>query len=659
MRLKNLYLIILLFSWLTSLGQDTSAVLPVLTKNKIWTIAQRHWMPIPHSERSLKIWKDTLINGETFSCIISTDETKQWDTLHYYNLLREDQGKIFRHILFYDFSMKIGDTLIYSSDHMLVLDSIVNRMMINGVSRKHFYLSYFYEGRYRNTQLWIEGIGSLFALNQPIACADEDGAGDFLLCVHENGELIYQNADYSDCSIDNNNAGPIQNLVVQGKQWNYAEGSDLPEVVVNRYSRLLIDGDTLIGDQTYSCLFYQPDQRFTDRRLYGFLRETSAHKIYYHEVGSQSEQLLYDFSLAVGDSVYSNYLSGWLVLDSVADDPTGKKNWYYHQGSNITRQWIEGVGSVRGLLMREIVGGFSLLTCCTLNDSVLYQADYASQCRYVIRKPVLAENKTWSQINFRLPSFTAITEHLKISGDSIVGNNVYKRILKSTNVEQSNWKYSMLAREAADGSIYFKPDTAQNDYLFYRPDGAPGDTLMLSSIESMSHSAWINTYPFRIEGRDSIEIEGLNRARVTLRHINSPVGTWFIEGIGSASGLFHWDNGTTGGDGYKMICCTENGSFVYHDSSYPTCFYERNLSEDHRISNHLVKVSQLSVAQLAVEPQSGVEGVFMVYDGLGRQLVLEKLKQKKTIINLPKGGLLFYRFENPAGAIQTGKVLVK
>lgn len=108
--------------------QGPNPIKPMLTKDKVWTIAELPGVTrVPVSTFSLKVWKDTLIQEETYSIIIQDWGKGEWDTIDYYDMYREKDGKVFREILYYDFTMEIGDTLVYSPENLVVLDSIVEQ----------------------------------------------------------------------------------------------------------------------------------------------------------------------------------------------------------------------------------------------------------------------------------------------------------------------------------------------------------------------------------------------------------------------------------------------------------------------------------------------------------------------------------------------------
>jgi hypothetical protein len=280
---------------------------------------------------------------------------------------------------------------------------------------------------------------------------------------------------------------------------------------------------------------------------------------------------------------------------------------------------------------------------------------------YSSAQTLLNENKIWSQVNYRLPSFTAITEHFTLDKDTMVNGIVYQKLLRSTDKNQQNWNEFLLVRETVEGYIYFKPDTSQNEYMFYRPDTQVGDTISLSSIESYNGGKYIGSYSFRIENRDSILLNGLYRKRVILRRVNAPVSqiTYFVEGIGSTTGLLHWETGLLGGDSYLLICCSDNGTLIYHDPKYSNCYYVWNGSENRLLQPNLVNIAVNPGYMLKVDMVEPNSGRFSVFDVKGRIVLREAITSRSSTYLLPTRGLHLYRFEAENGQVQTGKVLVK
>lgn len=149
------------------------------------------------------------------------------------------------------------------------------------------------------------------------------------------------------------------------------------------------DGDTLVGGKTYKILdgFHYISRTFLLRE------DVASKKVYLNLVqkSGNSEYLLYDFSLNVGDSIdIKNPISpfpqdaGFYKMDSIVSQPLVDGNSYRHfylspTASNTINStpavWIEGVGS---LSLINAPGGFpdinaaGALTCFFKNGQLFY-----------------------------------------------------------------------------------------------------------------------------------------------------------------------------------------------------------------------------------------------------------------------------------------------
>ncbi len=179
---------------------------------------------------------DTIVDGKNYKIL---------DGYHYISrtfLLREDVAnkKVYLNLvssagnvefLLYDFSLNEGD--IFNMQNPIspfpedggpfVLDSIVERPLVDGNAYKHFYFSPT-AGNTTSTEsaVWIEGLGSLSLINAPGGHPDINDVGN-LSCFFKNTEAFYVNLDsIDDClplflGIKKNN---IDNVIVSKKTNN-------------------------------------------------------------------------------------------------------------------------------------------------------------------------------------------------------------------------------------------------------------------------------------------------------------------------------------------------------------------------------------------------------------------------------------------------------
>lgn len=133
------------------------------------------------------------------------------------------------------------------------------------------------------------------------------------------------------------------------------------------YYRYYLDGDTLINGKSYTRVFEAPTNAMlidTANATYiGGLREDSTRKVWFIGEGviypqlscnfppDTIEHVLYDWNLAVGDTIYpyssQNQPTVILWMDTININGTDRRRWQTDGGND--SYWIEGIGSTKGL----------------------------------------------------------------------------------------------------------------------------------------------------------------------------------------------------------------------------------------------------------------------------------------------------------------------
>jgi hypothetical protein len=194
MKLKNYIPLLIILAALNLNAQS------FVKENKIWSVAT---FDEDHNYEGTEYYKfesDTIINGsERYKKVYVSNDQNSWWELGL--LISENSGNVYSNLYegnyekqLYTFNIKEDDTLYVYFDpeaNPLNVDSVVVKNIL-GVDRKYFYLSL--------NILWIEGIGSLQGPLEPFGVF-LGGGFLVLLCVHEDGVLIYQNPDYPDCKV--------------------------------------------------------------------------------------------------------------------------------------------------------------------------------------------------------------------------------------------------------------------------------------------------------------------------------------------------------------------------------------------------------------------------------------------------------------------------
>ena len=166
----------------------------------------------------------------------------------------------------------------------------------------------------------------------------------------------------------------------------------------DEYYSITFSGDTIIGSQTYHKLSTPFVQSYSTGTCGGYptgfrgaIREdTAARKIFFVPPSESTEQLLYDFTMQVGDTVRGFTASfAWPAdivqsIDSILVGTTYRKRWNINNCYNI--HFIEGIGSTYGLI--EVSPGCVTdlpdytLTCFQQNGNAHYP-DTITNCQLI------------------------------------------------------------------------------------------------------------------------------------------------------------------------------------------------------------------------------------------------------------------------------------
>lgn len=335
--------------------------------------------------------------------------------------LREENNKILVYsaaqktdLVLYDFTLNVGDSLSrlyvdyelssvvdYDNDEWglapLVVTEVSTITLLDGKEYKKW--------TFNNGMQYVEGIGSFgtcYAHNdfyQLIANAPlySDVHSQHLICASRNGQLLYQMDEEKMDSLG-------VECLCQGiakdwcNQWNIISHGYRPdEPLYGAYTMIYqMEGDTTINQQTYTKLVLSyTDYSATEKWYVGALCFTDDKKVYIYY--DNTKYLLYDFDVQVGDTLeifagvdYYNFHKTYphvvtsisklndnrlqICLDAIVRDEN------MNQEKKFSKTWIEGVGSVDGIVHNNaIIGvggnGKAALLCAYYNDECIYTTD--------------------------------------------------------------------------------------------------------------------------------------------------------------------------------------------------------------------------------------------------------------------------------------------
>lgn len=248
---------------------------------------------------------------------------------------------------------------------------------------------------------------------------------------------------------------------------SYGSGALGCPTLVAEYQYEII-GDTIISSVTYkkisrtgytNNIFCYPD----DWGYIGCIREDTNKRIYFRSPIVNYDTLLYDFNLAVGDTLSGflcNYCSDSIYVSSIDSVLVGSS---FRKRYNLSSppqcgaggiSIIEGIGSTRGLI--DLLPSFesgSWLDCFAQNGQTLYP-DTTTFCPILIESVAEPEEVKWS--GYPNPATDEITfQSEAYSGNlNITITNLTAQIVRFENISAMNSGFT-ISRNGLESGIYF------------------------------------------------------------------------------------------------------------------------------------------------------------------------------------------------------------
>ncbi len=196
--------------------------------------------------------------------------------------------------------------------------------------------------------------------------------------------------------------------------------------------------------------------------------------------------------------------------------------------------------------------------------------------------PLLEDEKSWSVLSVGYISgdpyydTTYSTISYKLMGDTVLNSVVYKKLYKSDEEYPINWSLEAYMREDNEvHKVWMKMESDEQEYLLYDFDAQLGNTLTIGYGMPVS---------LLIDSITLVEIDGVMRQKHWLSSIDMPhyKETW-INGIGSNKGMLYSGSVMIVGGWYWLLCMNEDGSVVYENPDYESCYLTTGAEH---ISNH-------------------------------------------------------------------------
>jgi hypothetical protein len=248
--------------------------------------------------------------------------------------------------------------------------------------------------------------------------------------------------------------------ILFGQYFHFPDSNATWSVYNEKY---YLNGDSIFDARIYKKFYFTNDSLLSGGTFYALFREDTVSKqVFVIPSGSDSEKLIYDFSLSINDittvhPVSFPYYSGPInisisQIDSILIDGNYRKRFFIEgvdQDSNLPEYWIEGIGSTFGIFNSGLTGitisdiYYPTLLCFEQEGNLLFQNADFIDC-YEPYPIGINENELFDHINvFPNPTHSKIS----IRSDELIINckvfSSYGKFMEMRNINSSEHSLDM------------------------------------------------------------------------------------------------------------------------------------------------------------------------------------------------------------------------
>ena len=159
----------------------------------------------------------------------------------------------------------------------------------------------------------------------------------------------------------------------------------------------------------------------------------------------------------------------------------------------------------------------------------------------------------------------------KFYGDTIISNQVYKKVLKSEAEIPVNWGYEGGIREE-EQKVWYLSRYESEEIQLYDFTLEVGDTITFPWWDQLI-----------VDSISYININGEDRKQIYFAPLVYFMEHW-IEGIGSNLGILQSGSSMVVGWYTRFLCMSEDGELIYMNPNYSSCYLVSTNIEEFQIS---------------------------------------------------------------------------
>ena len=374
---------------------------------------------------------------------------------------------------------------------------------------------------------------------------------------------------------------PYHPIVEDGKQWNvlFSYPWNPPEPQHKYTDIYKIEGDTLLDGVSYKVMYTTRNEDLTGWSVCGVIRETEDRQVLYRRDGSSYDEILYDFSMEVGDTIIMNgsgFYPDWMFVvetNEILINGEPRKQIVLEYSWGDQEVWIEGIGSLYGIIDSGslfLTGGSTNLLCYYEDGDLIWQNTTPGydECYMVYPTPPTPPEphhfaplgaewyfQVWSQGPITEPPFSYIRKTVsgveEVQGHTCSVIDLYDYVYEEDNIvywyNQDNDAFTVLYDFNAEAGESWYCDITGCSFLV--------------TVQSVDSVTW-NNRTYRTQYVAGCYADNLDNVVFEGR---------IIDGIGYEKGLFpNWGScGIICGADYEyMRCYLEDGELLYHEGDY-------------------------------------------------------------------------------------------
>jgi hypothetical protein len=267
------------------------------------------------------------------------------------------------------------------------------------------------------------------------------------------------------------------------------------------------------------------------------------------------------------------------------------------------------------------------------------------------------EGRQWNVVNSGISffSFSYHTEIFRITGDSLVEDVLYKKMMVSHD-SLSSWSLAGLLRAEDEKVYYIHP--GYDEGLLYDFGLQKGESAMVRSFFCFSEDV-----PVTVMDIDTVEYMGVERKRWLLGEDGWAYDIW-VEGIGSLSGpLYTRYEYCIVCPVWELLCAYQTEEKIYMHSDYQICYFSSvGIDESDFGADVQLFPNPVNIGQKVQLTNSAVGSVISMYSATGAlygRFAVDGTNSLEIETGRLNPGIYTLVFTSPSGSVRSLKLLVR